>query len=103
MSQSVIPTRAIAANFDAPDALLEYEPASQQLMHSPVSLIARRISWLVSALVLGSIFIMTVFPINRVVSAPGRVIAIEPTTVLQPLETSIVRSIDVHEGQLVHP
>jgi HlyD family secretion protein len=45
---------------------------------------------------------MGLIPIDRVVTAQGRVVSRSPTMVLQPLEASIVRSIDVHEGQAVH-
>jgi hemolysin D len=36
------------------------------------------------------------------VTAQGVVVARSPTIVVQPLETAIVRSIDVHEGEVVH-
>ena len=102
-STSLTQTSRAAANFDASDSVLEYEPASQALMHAPVALLARRVSWMISALVLACLVIMAVYPISRVVSANGRVVSRSPTTVLQPLETSIVRSVDVHEGDVVHP
>ena len=40
-------------------------------------------------------------PVDQVVTARGIVVSKSPTIVVQPLETSIVRSIDVHEGQRV--
>ena len=40
--------------------------------------------------------------VDRVVTTPGRVVAEAATLVVQPLETAIVRSIEVHEGQSVH-
>jgi HlyD family secretion protein len=40
--------------------------------------------------------------VDRVVTTPGRVVSKSPTTVVQPLEVSIVRSIDVREGDAVH-
>jgi HlyD family secretion protein len=102
-SNSLTLLRGKAANFDAPDAVLEYEPASKALMNAPVQLLARRVSWVISSLVLICIVILAVYPIDRVVSSPGRVVSLSPTTVLQPLDTSIVRSINVHEGEVVHP
>jgi hemolysin D len=45
---------------------------------------------------------MAVIKVDKVVTASGKVIARSPTIVVQPLETSIVRSIDVHEGEAVH-
>jgi hemolysin D len=45
---------------------------------------------------------MWLIPIDRVVTAQGKVVSRAPMEVVQPLETSIVRSIDVTEGQSVH-
>jgi HlyD family secretion protein len=44
---------------------------------------------------------MGLIPVDRVVTAQGRVVSRSPTLVLQALEAAIVRSIDVHEGQTV--
>jgi hemolysin D len=40
--------------------------------------------------------------VDKVVTAQGKVIARAATIVVQPLETAIVRSIEVHEGETVH-
>jgi HlyD family type I secretion membrane fusion protein len=40
-------------------------------------------------------------PIDMVVSTRGRVVSMHPTNVVQPLETAIVRQINVREGQVV--
>lgn len=45
---------------------------------------------------------MGLIPIDRAVTARGKVISKAQTLVVQPLETSIVRSINVTEGQFVH-
>jgi HlyD family secretion protein len=45
---------------------------------------------------------MGLITIDRVVTAQGKVVSREPLLVVQPLETSVVRSIDVTEGQSVH-
>jgi hemolysin D len=45
---------------------------------------------------------MGLIPIDRVVTAQGKVVSRELLLVVQPLETSVVRSIDVTEGQSVH-
>jgi len=41
-------------------------------------------------------------PIDQVVTARGIVVSRSPTILVQPLDTSIVRSIEVHEGQRVN-
>jgi HlyD family secretion protein len=83
------------------DDLLEYQAASAALVHAPVSPLARRVGLVVSALVVACFVIIAAFPLNRIVTAPGRIVAVSPTSVLQPLETSIVRSVDVRAGQAV--
>jgi hemolysin D len=45
---------------------------------------------------------MTIIKVDKVVTAQGKVIPKTATMVIQPLETSIVRSIDVQEGEQVH-
>jgi HlyD family secretion protein len=47
------------------------------------------------------IAIFVVLPVDRVVTATGIVASRESTIVVQPLETAIVRSIDVRDGQVV--
>jgi hemolysin D len=45
---------------------------------------------------------MSIIKVDKVVTAQGKVIARAPTIVVQPLETSIVRTIEVREGETVH-
>ncbi len=42
-------------------------------------------------------------PVDRVVTARGTMVSNSPTILVQPLDTSIVRSIDVREGEVVQP
>ena len=46
---------------------------------------------------------MGLIPIDRVVTAQGKVVSRVPLLVVQPLETSVVRSIDVTEGRACMP
>jgi hemolysin D len=43
-----------------------------------------------------------VIPIDKVVTSPGKVVAQAASSVVQPLETAIIHSIEVREGQMVH-
>jgi HlyD family secretion protein len=45
---------------------------------------------------------MGYYPVDRVVAVPGKVVSKTANLVVQPLDTSIVRQINVREGQLVH-
>ena len=58
--------------------------------------------WSIVALVVSLGTAAVVMPIDKVVTAQGRVVAMDSSLVVQPLEISIVREINVHEGQVVH-
>jgi HlyD family secretion protein len=47
------------------------------------------------------IAVMGLIPVDQVVTTRGIVVSQSPTILVQPLETAIVRSIDVRDGQLV--
>lgn len=81
--------------------LLEFHSPSSALTVVPVLYSARNVTWMVSALAASCIAAAGLIPIDKVVTAGGRIVATEATTVVQPLETAIVRSIDVHEGDKV--
>ncbi|MBS1063505.1 HlyD family type I secretion periplasmic adaptor subunit [Gluconobacter wancherniae] len=85
-----------------PVALLEFHSPTAGLVNIPATPSAQYIVWVIGALFTASLLAMILFPLNRVVSTPGRLISTQPTIVVQPLETSIVRSIDVHVGDFVH-
>ena len=82
-------------------SLLEFHSPSGALLHVPVLYAARGVTWMVSTLAVACIAASALIPIDKVVSAQGRIVARESTTVVQPLEVAIVRTIDVHEGDVV--
>lgn len=96
------PDRAHPAPGHASGALLEFQSPSAALLALPVPRGARGVVWIVAALFGLWLLETALIPVDRVVTAPGRVVAVLPTLVVQPLETAIVRSIDVSEGQGVH-
>jgi len=86
---------------DTPLALLEFHSPTAGLVNLPATPSARYIILLIGGLFMASLAAMAFFPINRVVSTPGRLISTQPTIVVQPLETAIIRSIDVRVGDFV--
>ncbi len=82
--------------------ILEYQSPSTAIVNAPVPRVARGISWTVGTMVLACFAAMSIIQVDKVVTAQGKVIPRSATIVVQPLETSIVRSIDVHEGEQVH-
>src|SRR5882724_10504359 len=96
-----------AVSFDADNdaiasgAILEFQSPTLTLISAPAPFSARMTLWLISTCVLVAIVIFGTVPLDRVVVAPGVVLAQNPNVIVQPLETAIVRKIYVREGQLV--
>jgi len=85
-----------------PPALLEFQSPSAAIIATPVPLAARGTIWVVTSMVIAVIGVAGLIPVDKVVTAQGKVVADAATIVVQPLETSIVRQILVKEGQIVH-
>ena len=81
--------------------ILEFQMPSTTITTAPVPRSARGIVWIIASMFAAILLAMGLIQVDRVVTAQGRVVSRSPTMVLQPLEASIVRSIEVHEGQAV--
>lgn len=79
----------------------EFLSESAGILHATPPRSARLTITALAALIACAIGLAVVMPIERVVSAKGRVASQAPHTVVQPLETSIIRQIHVREGQVV--
>jgi hemolysin D len=102
---SKAPSRAIAiADRHDPTlpAILEFQSPSTAIVNAPIPLGARRVNLVICSMFAAMVIAMGLIHVDQVVTAPGMVIAKSPNLVVQPLETSIVRSIDVHAGEQVH-
>lgn len=93
-------TKRAAANVSLP-TLLEFHSPSAALSHVQALPGARGTMWVTVSLVAACFAAAALIPIDKVVTAGGKVVALTATTVVQPLETAIVRSVDVREGQVV--
>jgi hemolysin D len=82
--------------------ILEYQSPSTAIVNMPMPRIARGFTLTLSSLVVAMCVISGVIEVDRVVTATGVVISRSPTIVVQPLDTAIVRSIDVNPGDVVH-
>jgi HlyD family secretion protein len=81
--------------------LLDFHSPTAALSVEPVLHLARPVTWIVATLVGACFGAAALIPIDKVVTAQGRVIALNATSVVQPLETAIIRSIEVQEGDHV--
>lgn len=82
--------------------ILEFLSPSTAIVNAPIPLGARRVNLIVCSMFVAMVIAMGVIRVDQVVTAQGTVVAKSPNLVVQPLETSMVRSIDVHAGQQVH-
>lgn len=89
------------AQQDMPLALLEFHSPTASLVNMPPSPAALYIMWVVGGLFIMCFLAAALFPMNKIVTTPGRLVSVERTIIVQPLETSIVRSVDVNMGDVV--
>jgi hemolysin D len=82
-------------------AILEFQWPSTAIVNAPIPRSARGTVWVITSLVIVMIATMGLIPVDQVVSVHGIAISKAATILVQPLETAIVRSIDVREGQQV--
>ena len=81
--------------------LLEFQSPSAALIQRTVPAHSRYTLWVLASIAAVALGLMGSVPIDRVVVTQGKLITTNPNIAIQPLETSIVRSIDVREGQVV--
>jgi len=100
------PSSPAIAELDPGDAavpiLLEFESPTASLLAQRVPVRARYTTYVIFSMVMMMVIAASTLPIARVVPATGRVVAVDQPLVVQPFEISIVRSIDVNVGQVVH-
>ncbi|MGH7057041.1 MAG: HlyD family type I secretion periplasmic adaptor subunit [Acetobacteraceae bacterium] len=83
-------------------AVLEFQSPSNIILEALPKRSARNTIWIVAWLVVTMLVVAGFVPMSMEVTAHGQVISRAPTIHLEPLSTAIVRSIDVHVGQIVH-
>jgi hypothetical protein len=91
-----------AGHGEVVEALLALQSPTASVIGQRMPASSRMTIWIIAAAVLLAITIISVYPVDRVVAVPGRVVARTANIVVQPLDTAIVRSINVEEGQRVH-
>lgn len=84
-----------------PPVIAEFQSDAVELEERVPPRIARLTLYGVTALIGAAVFWASVSKIDEVVIAPGKLITTQPTIVVQPLETSIIRTIDVAVGEEV--
>src|SRR5689334_21409124 len=83
-------------------ATLEFQSDADEIEGARPPWTARLTLYVLLACVVSAVVWASVATVDRIVVAHGKLVTTASTLVVQPLETSIVRSIDVTIGELVH-
>ncbi|TBB15452.1 HlyD family type I secretion periplasmic adaptor subunit (plasmid) [Rhizobium ruizarguesonis] len=94
--------RELTARPPLPPAIAEFQSDAVELEERAPPRVARMTLYCVTALIASAIIWASVSSIDEVVIAPGKLVTTQPTIVVQPLETSIIRAIEVKAGEVVH-
>ena len=94
--------RPQTADLAAAQAINDFQGETAEITGKPEPTAARMVVWSLAAMVVIFIVLASVMKLDRVVSAQGRIVSQAPTIVVQPLEISIIRSLNVRAGQVVH-
>jgi hemolysin D len=79
----------------------QFQSETDALRETPEPRFARVTVWALSGLIVVSLAVMALTRMDRVVTAQGKVVPTQSLNVYQALDASIIRTIDVREGQEV--
>lgn len=85
----------------APAAVHEFQSDALEIEQRKPPMLARMTLYGVVLAVGAGVWWASVSRIDEIVAAPGRLVTAEPIMVLQPLETSIIKAINVGQGDIV--
>ncbi len=103
MSAKLIPIRkpATPPAKRVDHAAVAFQPDAVVIEERPLPFVARSVVYIVAALIITAALWASLAQVDRVVTARGKLITVDPMIVVQPLETAIIRSIDVGVGDTV--
>jgi HlyD family secretion protein len=93
---------AAAGSDEVPLALLEFQSPTAAVIATPLPVTAQYSNVIITAMVFSAILLSAFMKVDKIISGTGKLVSTAPTVVVQPFVTSIVDSINVSEGQIVH-
>ncbi len=84
-----------------PDEVLEYQPDAVEIEQRPIPGKARWVLYVILMALIAGVAGAIIFKVDRIVVAEGSLITTSPTIIVQPLNTAMVRSVDVQVGETV--
>jgi hemolysin D len=80
---------------------VHFQPDSVMIEERPLPWFARSVVYIVVSLVVAGAVWASVSQVDRVVTARGKLITVDPLMTVQPLETAVIRTIEVGVGDYV--
>lgn len=96
------PGSALASRQHLSSVIIDFQSDAVELEERPPPRVAKVTLYTLSALICAAILWASISEVDEVVIATGKLVTSQPTMVVQPLETSIIRSLDVSVGETVH-
>lgn len=84
-----------------PGFALDYLPDGAAIEHAPLPRAARSTLYVLAGLLVALVLWAGFAQVDRIVTAGGRLVTTAPLVVAQPLETAVVRGVDVQVGDFV--
>jgi HlyD family secretion protein len=84
-----------------PGFALDYLPDGAAIEHAPLPWLARSTLYVLAGLLVALVLWAGFAQVDRIVTAGGRLVTTAPLVVAQPLETAVVRGVDVQVGDRV--
>jgi len=83
------------------ETAIDFLPDADEIERRPLPRTARATLYVLFAMVLLFVVWASVFQVDRVVVAHGRLVTTQPNIVVQPIETAVIQNINVRVGQVV--
>jgi hemolysin D len=86
----------------APDNLIRlFQSETAEILAAPEPRRVRATLWILSAMVVSLLAASSFTQLDRIVASKGQIVTVQPTIVVQALDPSIIKTLEVHEGQRV--
>ena len=85
----------------ASQAVIDFQSETAEVIGRTDPTTERTTVWVLTTMVVLALILASFIRLDRVVTSPGELVSIEGTLVVQPLDTSLIKSIKVHEGDIV--
>jgi HlyD family secretion protein len=100
-STALVPARPVEIVERRTAMVSEFQPDAVALEERPPARLAFATLYLLTFLIAATVFWASVSHVDKIVVSRGKLINTKPNLVVQPLETSVIRSIDVSVGDSV--